>query len=265
MSYPNDAQATAELLVRARREATALDQFPGPLPQTLEEAYAIQSAAIDLWDDDLAGWKVGRLSPDLADKFGVDRFIGPIFNRSIFDVPVGRLVPFPVFDGGFGALEAEYVAVVEWKNGAPRVSRLYTGIEIAGSPVKLLPSLGSLATVADFGNNAGLLIGSGVPKERLLQPERLVCTTRIAGWETVTRSAIDLPGGVMAAFEFAVSQADFLGRPLKDGQFVSTGAITGIHVVQPGLRCSAVFGDRGKIECTVVRRRRSERDEGAAA
>ena len=52
-------QTVAERFVAARLAARALPDYPGPLPETLTEAYARQDAAITLWPDSIAGWKVG--------------------------------------------------------------------------------------------------------------------------------------------------------------------------------------------------------------
>lgn len=69
----------AASFVAARRRGHGLAKFPGLFPSDLDDAYTIQLAAIDLWPDAIAGWKVGRLSPALADRFGMDRFVGPVF------------------------------------------------------------------------------------------------------------------------------------------------------------------------------------------
>ncbi|MDB6157927.1 MAG: mhpD, partial [Gammaproteobacteria bacterium] len=53
--------AIAEQFVRARLDATALPDFPGSIPATLNTAYAYQDRAIALWPDFVAGWKVGRI------------------------------------------------------------------------------------------------------------------------------------------------------------------------------------------------------------
>ena len=72
------ARAIAERLVAARRSASPLADFPGPLPTDLDTAYAIQGAGIALWPDTVAGWKVGRLAPEWQEQFGEDRLVGPI-------------------------------------------------------------------------------------------------------------------------------------------------------------------------------------------
>lgn len=250
--------ATARALAEARPRASALAAFPGALPQTLDDAYAVQLAALDLWPDEIAGWKVGRMSPDLADRFGTNRFIGPVFRASVSRA-THAAAPFAVFTGGSAALEAEFVVFV----GERGPERLMTGVEVAASPVATLPNLGSLATIADFGNNAGLILGAEIPVEFLTQPSQLNCETRVADAPPVRRTGEALPGGPAGAFAFAEAETQRIGLPLQPGQFVSTGAVTGIHPVEQGQSCSADFGSFGRIDCQVVARSPSPLGEGS--
>lgn len=243
----------AQQLVGARLDAQALEDFPGSLPTTLDDAYALQLAAIALWPDDVAGWKVGRLSADLADRYGVDRFIGPIFAASVTQANMVGPSPFAMFPGGSAAFEAEFVVFMgAGADGAVVPASLYLGVEVASSPIVNLPALGSLASIADLGNNAGQIIGAAIPLGLLQQPATLHCQTRIGNMPSVTRTGEALPGGPAAGLAFAIEQAGRIGRPLQAGQFVSTGAVTGMHPVERGVQCVASFGDCGSIACTVT-------------
>jgi len=246
----------ADALVRSRLAGGSCADFPGGVPGTLDHAYAIQREAIALWPDAIAGWKVGRLSAELAARYGVERFIGPVFARDVRRSCAGEVAEFAMFEGGSAAFEAEFM-VWAGLDPAGRIvpERLTTGIEVASSPVATLPALGSLASVADLGNNAGQIVGEAVPIALFGQAEALSCETRIDGGPPVRRTAASLPGGIVAAFGFAVEQAARLGHPLRPGQFVSTGAVTGMHPVRPGMECQADFGDFGAIACRVVPRR----------
>ena len=252
----SDPRLAADFLVRSRLAAASCADFPGGVPATLDHAYAIQKEAIALWPDAIAGWKVGRLSADLAERYGVERFIGPVFGRDVRQARAGVVVEFAMFEGGSAAFEAEFMV---WAGLDPAgrlvPERLTTGIEVASSPVATLPALGSLASVADLGNNAGQIVGEAVPVALFGQAEALSCETRVGEGGPVRRTAASLPGGIAAAFGFAVEKAARLGYPLQPGQFVSTGAVTGMHAVRPGMECRADFGDFGAIACRVVPRR----------
>jgi len=55
----------ARSFVEARLDARALPAYPGELPTTLADGYAIQELAIGLYPDTIVGWKVGRIPPPL--------------------------------------------------------------------------------------------------------------------------------------------------------------------------------------------------------
>jgi 2-keto-4-pentenoate hydratase len=257
---PSALVQTAATLVAARRNARPLPAYPGTLPATPDAAYSVQRHAIDLWSDRVAGWKVGRMSASLTAQFGANRFIGPVFAGTVQAANGRGQLDFPMFEGGVAAFEAEFVAVLdgdadpsrfEWTVPDARalVRSLHIGVEVAGSPLTALDDLDSLATIAAFGNNAGQILGPAIPHWHDLADEALACTSRIDGTIVGAATAAGLPGGPMAALAFALGQAARLGRPLKAGDFVSTGAVTGVHPVKSGQHCSADFGAFGTINC----------------
>jgi 2-keto-4-pentenoate hydratase len=253
----------AASFVAARRRAHGLAKFPGLFPSDLEDAYTIQLAAIDLWSDTIAGWKVGRLSPALADRFGMDRFVGPVFASGVTRLDGGEEADFPVFVGGSAAFEAEYVMVlgedqpplqtgVDIDQARRLVGEVRIGVEVAGSPLAVMSDLDALASIADLGNNNGQIVGPAIPLEILGDPRGMTCSTSIDGTLMRGATAAELPGGPLTALAFALDQCARLGFPLKAGQFVSTGAVTGMHWIRAGQRCVADFGRFGRIDCLAV-------------
>ena len=250
----------AQRFVQARLGAAALPDYPGPLPATLADAYAVQEAAIELWPDEIAGWKVGRIAtPDLQARFGADRLAGPIFSRNV--VSAGEVDGWPIIPGGFGAVEAEFVFRLGEDTPADKTrwsyadvealeGDLHIGVEIAGSPLSTINALGPAVVVSDFGNNAGLIVGAAIPdwRARLMG---LTCETFVDGVSVGVGGAASIPGGPLEAVRFLAEVCARRGRPLRAGQLVSTGAATGIHDVTPGQRARVAFDD-GLIECVMV-------------
>lgn len=251
------AAFVAETFVRARRAAIALDAFPGVPPADFEGAYACQDAAIGLWDDEIAGWKIGRTGADYEAQFGSTRLAGPIFARAVWRAaPEPAPVEFPIFVGGFAAVEAEFVYVMgrdapadklAWDLDEARnmVGAVRIGVETAGSPLATINALGPAVVVSDFGNNAGLILGPVVAEA----DEALVCETFIEGESRGRGRAGDMPGGPLESLRFLLQNTARRGRPLKAGQLVSTGAITGVHEIRPGETARVSFGRFGEIAC----------------
>jgi 2-keto-4-pentenoate hydratase len=244
--------------VHARRTGKAIAAFPGPVPTTLDEAYDVQAALIAAWPDSLAGWKVAKINDPWREPLGAERYIGPIFARTISQT--GEQDRVPAYRDGQAALEAELVLSLgadaapdrtDWTviEASAIVGSLRIAIEVAGSPLRILNALGPLAAIAGFGNNNGLLLGPVVAQS----PAPLAgCCEVLIDHQLVGRAALwAAPDGPMSAFVFALNQAAALGIPLRKGQVVSTGALTGVHPVHIGQRCAVRFGDLGQIACTV--------------
>jgi 2-keto-4-pentenoate hydratase len=258
-----DARSVAAEFVKARRSAGSLSQYPGPLPQDLDSAYCCQDEAIRLWDDIVVGWKVGWILEPLSQKFGANRLVGPIFNRSVQYSNGDAQMDVPVFAEGFAAIEAEFVVqlsrdapanVAEWTAETARrfVRAMYIGIEIASSPLKDINDYGPAVVASDFGNNAGLLLGAEIVDWQARSLESLHCETRIDGDVVGRGTAAAVSGGPMAALAFALRCNAQRGRPLRAGDFVSTGAATGVHSIGAGQSAEAIFTGTGTLRCRAV-------------
>ena len=247
-------------LVSARLDGRALDAFPGEIPTTLEAAYATQEVAIHVWPDDVVGWKIGLVAPELRERLGSERLAGPVFSKALWWAEgAGEEIGFPVFVGGFAAVEAEYLfrmgadapaAKTDWTDdeAASLVAAVHIGVETAGSPMAFINDLGACVVASDFGNNAGLIVG---PEVRIWRARLgdLAAKTEIDGRVVGEGRAMGLPGGPMAGLRFLLSHLASRGRPLKAGQFVSSGAVTGVHDIRAGEGARLSFGADGIILC----------------
>ncbi|HEU5443585.1 MAG TPA: hypothetical protein VFU61_07150, partial [Steroidobacteraceae bacterium] len=236
---PSDAaavrQAVAERFVAARLSARALPDYPGTLPETLADAYARQDAAISLWPDVIAGWKVGGIADAWAERFGESRLVGPIFRRHVWPASSPDVIALPVIAQGFAAVEAEYVLVLaesappdrtEWTaaQAAELVAELRVAIELAGSPLAAINDLGPAVVVSDFGNNAGLVLGEPLADWRSRPMESLTCETHVSGRRVGRGGAASIAGGPLGSLAFALGCCARRGRPLRAGDVISTGA-----------------------------------------
>ena len=249
--------------VAARRQARSLPAYPGILPPDMATAYAVQDQAIGLWPDQIVGWKVGLVSPTLQNSVGTNRLTGPIFHQGLIEAKEerasARVVAIP---GGFAAIEAELVAVcaehaptdkTDWtlEEAAHFVGAWHIGVEFAASPLATINDLGPMVVASDFGNNSGLVWGRTVTEAVAANPGSLACRTFVDGKEVGAAMAEAIPGGPLEAVRFILGLLARRGRPLRAGQLISTGAVTGVHRIYPGQSGRVEFEGQGSIDITV--------------
>ena len=262
MSLVEDRSRIAGRFLAARRAAAGLDDYPGDFPHTLDEAYAIQDEAIARWGRPVIGWKVGRVPSPLIDRFGTDRLAGPIFAQQ----PArsnGAAVEMPVFAQGFAAGEAEFLLKIDatppaeksdysLDEAADLIGAVHSGIEIASSPLGRINELGPIAVISDFGNNNGLVVGPELLDWRESDFELWDVVTLIDGVEVGKGRAAAFPDGAIGAARFLFTLMAQRGIALSPGQWISSGAVTGVHPARPGQCVEARFGDGASVACTLV-------------
>ncbi len=248
----------AEAFVEARRSAAILDHYPGTIPTTLEDGYRIQDLAIDLDGRPVRGWKVGKVPAGLVQEYGAERLAGPIFEGSIKQAGEDMVV-MPVLSG-FAAVEAEImlrvradVGVLTTINEAmDAIDAARFGIEIASSPFPAINDHGPAVTVSDFGNNYGLLLGPEIPGWS--EPGGLggQVTLHIDGKQVGAGSAVDMLDGPLGSVRFLSQLLAARGHELKQGDWISTGAITGVHNAVAGQEVHASLADEHFTKCILA-------------
>jgi 2-keto-4-pentenoate hydratase len=260
MSSVEQISETARAFVSARQQGKGLAAYPGPAPQDLATAYAIQERAIALHGGIVGGWKVGRIWPPMEQVHKTNRLAGPIFAHSIGNgsAPVGH-----VFADGFAAAEAEYlfrlhddipatIASLPLNELGALIAAVHVGIEIASSPYIGINADGPAVTISDFGNNNGLIVGAAIDgwsdSAFADWPVQLAIDEVTVG----TGIAADFPDGPFGAVRFLLGNLQDRGIAATPGMWISSGAITGVHPVRPGQHVEARFGDRYHMECTIA-------------
>lgn len=250
-------RAIADAFVEARRTGVPLAGFPGAIPADLVAAYRVQDLAIARWPDAVAGWKIGYIQPARRDRSGDERLLGPIFHRRVWPARPG--MDLPVHPGGFAAIEAEFVLRLQadappdktdWspQQAAQLPAALHLGIEVASSPLATINQLGPCVVVSDFGNHNGLVLGAEIAGWRGIPEPELRAETWIDGRLAGSGGAHMLPGGLAAAYAFALSRSARRGRPLRAGDLVATGNATGIHDIGVGQRAVVRFPGFGELD-----------------
>ncbi|MBS7544679.1 2-keto-4-pentenoate hydratase [Ancylobacter oerskovii] len=262
--------STAEEFVGARREARPLADFPGTLPAGLDEAYAVQEEVLRLTPRRLAGWKVAGIPPAFRARYDAPRLVGPVFADVVQDVADGGRVDVFVYEGGFAAVEAEFVVrlTADAPEGPvaaaeiPAFATLHVGSEIASSPLASINDLGPGAVIADHGNNAGAIVGPAIAPAAFGDWEALVSRTLIGGELAGQGTAARVAGGPFESVAFLIAQLAGRGRRLRAGDIVLTGMTTGVHDVRIGEEARIEFPGVGGFGLR-VKARTAERSAAA--
>jgi 2-keto-4-pentenoate hydratase len=258
---PNQKNISAAF-VDARQAALGLSAYPGKLPATLAEGYAVQDVSIARWPDVVGGWKIGLVPPAFRGSVGAERLVGPIFSDLIRGHVDGEVHTMPVFADGFAAIEAEFIfvlaeAVPVGTEITPELARrvagkLHVGVEIASSPFPGINELGPICVVTDFGNNFGLIVGPEVTDWQSRSWSDMPASVTINGTRVGATTAASLPGGPIGALEFTLRLMQTRGIALEAGSHISTGAVTGVHEAHAADNSRVDFGPWGEIDLTLT-------------
>ncbi|EMD84432.1 2-keto-4-pentenoate hydratase [Pacificimonas flava] len=253
------ANSIARDFVEARRANAVLEQYPGPMPTTLLDGYRIQDIAMDLDGRTVRGWKVGRVPVGLVGKYGAERLAGPIFEGAIRKSEVGEIPKMPVLDG-FAAVEAEIMlrignvagGIFTMEDAMAAVDCARFGVEIASSPYPGINEHGPAVTVSDFGNNFGLLLGPEIADWSAPGALDGRVTLGLDGEQIGAGNAADMLDGPFGSVRFLSLLLASRGRTLRQGDWISTGALTGVHRVHAGQTVRAQFKDKSYVSCKLV-------------
>ncbi len=259
MQLAEELKTISTAFLRARESNRVLDDYPGAMPTDLKTAYLIQDAAIAAATDLVGGWKVGRIPPHLVDHYGCERLAGPVFTSQIVEASAEGAVAMPVLSG-FAAAEAEIalrigtapVGPLTLESAREVVDAVRFSIEIASSPFAQINDHGPAVTVSDFGNNYGLLLGPHIENWREIDLFHVPVSLEIDGDIAGTGVLANMLDGPFGALVFLNTLLQARGMPLKPGDWVSTGAITGVHRVTAQQSVVARFGDAYSVACDIA-------------
>ncbi len=261
---PDIADISARLR-SARLSATTLADFPGIIPTTHEQAYAVQNLSIDKWPDTLVGFKVGGIPPHFRDQFGANWLAGPVFSRNVYSITDGETADVEVFPGGFAAYEAEWVftlANIDWSRTEPfsledakaAISSVNIGTEIASSPMPMVNDLGPGSIISDFGNNSSVWIGPAADLSVLDRLDEATVSVDIDGQRIGTATTNPGENGPLGAVRFLLNhlqtRQDQIELPEKI--LVSSGAVTGVHSAAIGSTGLMTFEGLGRFGLNMI-------------
>jgi len=246
-------------IVEARKSLNFLDDLAGASAvATLDDAYRIQRAVTERWEDEIAGWKVGATALQVQKLFGVSEpAYGPVFRKSVFQSPAR----VPARDFHHRMLESEFA--FRFSKDLPPRSLPYSRGEIVASVGALIPAFEIVSprfnrltvdkfpqVVADFCANGGAILGTAIENRPDIDLPAHAVKLFIGGALRQEGVGAAVLGDPVNVLEWFVNKARAQGLTLSRGQFVLTGTMTGIHTPEVDEPAVADFGILGKVEVT---------------
>jgi 2-keto-4-pentenoate hydratase len=252
-----DLRLGAEQIVHARRAVEKLAGLPEPLrPRTIEDGYRMQSAAAELWGDELVGWKVGATSLEIQKLFRMaEPAYGPVFKQTVFASPV-RLKA-----SAFQHLTLEAEFAFTFRESLPTRPKPYTREEVLAAIDVLIPAIEIISPrfkrlivgeapqmVADFFGNGGAVFGTPCKDWRGFDLAAHAVSISIDGVKRQDGTGALVLGNPLNVVDWFVNARGAHGQTIERGQFVMTGTMTGLHAPKPGETAVADFGRLGRVE-----------------
>ena len=168
-----------------------------------------------------------------------------------------------IFADGFGAAEAEFLLHIGTAPDPAKsdytvaeatalIDAVHAGLEIASSPYPAINADGPAVTASDYGNNNGLVIGDPIPGWQDIDLNAWDVALLINGERIGTGRGADMLDGPFGAAAFLFNLAARRGIALSAGQWISSGAVTGVHPVAVGDVVEAHFDGRYPVRCAII-------------
>ena len=221
-----------------------------------DAAYAVQMAATDAAGLTRAGWKIAATSAIAQELIGVDGpSLGPVFAEHIFE-PGATCVARPnqgmaieceiafvmAGDCDFGVSPARDAVLA-----ATKTARI--GIEVVGCRFEGgVAAAGPAILISDFSFNVALVRGPEIRGWRDMDLSAVEACAVVNGERGNTGTGAAVMGDPVAALVWAAGEAARIGRPLKAGDIIKTGTMTGVVPVKPGDEVVGDFSALGSVQ-----------------
>jgi len=247
----------AERLWQSRRDGGNVAVAADETPETLEEALAVQRAAIACSGMTSIGFKVGSTSAEAQKVLGTtEPGASPVLSGFFHASPATiRIDPAhgPAVEGEFALRLGEDIPprdnAYSFQEVFQAVDGVGAAIEVVGSRLAGgLAGKGRLLTTMDFGANIALAVGDMVADWKgfdLAAHEVKLSLNGDLREEGIGARALGHPINVL---QWLANKQSQTGRGLLKGEIISTGTCTGVLAVAPGDHVIADFGELGRVE-----------------
>lgn len=221
-------------------------------------AYALQNAAATASGLTRAGWKIAATSAMAQELLGLDGpAIGPVFAEHLYKS--GDTLPVLVAHGAAIECEVAFVLGEDIANAPDtgmdgllaKTERALIAVELVGCRFEGgFKDAGAAVCISDFAFNAALVCGADIDGWRNMDLGAVAASITVNGEAGNTGTGAAVLGNPLTALQWAANEAQWIGTPLRAGDIVSTGTMTGVTPVKPGDAVTCDFGALGQISLT---------------
>jgi 2-keto-4-pentenoate hydratase len=248
-----DLALLADALATARDKHTLTDVGPFATLASVDQAYELQTLAIERYPSRRSGYKIGATSEAAQKIIGCDGpFLGPVFERDTFDAgSTLELVP-----GTMGG-EAEFAFRVgsdfptqsdlTADDIVPLIDSCHVAIEIVGRRTAAEGLPGLLMAISDFGANSAFIPGPAIDNWQSMDLSQVAVRASIDGEVSNTGSGAAVLGNPLNALLWLQTQLIARDDTLRAGEWVSTGTCLGVIEARAGATIDVDFDGCGTI------------------
>ena len=229
----------AACLYAAHAGGTRLHAVPdAALVTSTDQGYDVQQRVADRLGGRLgrlAGWKVGRKSPDgVASR-------APLFEDRLHrsGCVLGRDLP-------------ERPRPYTRTDILDAISAVVVAFEIIDSRFSAWPALPPALLLADFLSHGAMVMGTEIPLPHPAAFAEIPVRLTIDGRTVAEHRGGNPAGDIVELVAWLANDRAAAGRGLRAGDLVTTGSCTGMQLLPPGCRAEACFAGIGAV--TVTRR-----------
>lgn len=257
-------ERAARILHEARMSDAKIDGLPAQCcPRTVEDAYHIQDALLDLLGTPSMGWFLACTAPAMQKAHGLP---GPYFGRMLGDAVLASPAEVPVPGDRPQSLEIELVFCLgadlpprakpyRREEVGDAVASMHPGIEIVEGRFTDLLAIDGPSMVADNGTDGLLVLGPACAEWRDLDRSGLAVSLTKEGVEASGGSGANVMGDPLNALVWCANELSRRGLGMKAGETLNTGNALDCYVFGlAGERIGADCGPFGCAEALLVER-----------
>lgn len=256
----SELKQAGTLLWQARQDGSLTSD--APFPQSRDEAYAAQQAAISASGHKLCGYKIGATSAEIQTMLGLEEaFYGPVFDVDCY----ASKSAIKVHEQHGAKVEPEFViclgkdikpqnqAIVTNADVEAAIDWVAPAFEIIGSRWADFGDYRGFCVIADFGSNLALTVGEPFSDWRELDLSCSPVALSINGEEVASgHSGLSIAGNPISIVSWLANHPGMRQHGLKKGEIISCGTCTEVKPVKAGDHLSADYGPLGILETSIV-------------